>query len=1386
MLDLLRAYSGSPSRPPLLLPRQSATLVIYPVADAVVLLQVPSLLLVRTLVFWEAFPGLAGAKGKVKCIATDRSSQMVLAAMDDKIAAWTPSPTNEDAWKVHSTLFMPQAVTCMDCASGLLVACTQSDMSIFRLNDKSDLPEWALEWSSQVPLVNSLALSPALSYIASTSSSERFVRIHSISVRREVQRIRHPRPVISIRWRASSSKNPEDVVLFTITSDYTLRIFFPVVDSPHALQLHASLDRFSFLPPSPQNPEALQTGSTIFPLDREVMSTFLACASEGSPPTNETDEGRQNRINEIQKEGWDLFARVLSDGSVVIRAIANIDRRPPTLLKPFTILQSPPKLLPSPPTLLLPALSTSIPSIVTWPPISAYRLSPLLFFDAQADGLSLLAQGQRSFPRSDIDILKFVRNPSGSAVGVLRAGGGGEVYALRKNNKLVFIGRWEDTAGEAAVFDKGKSLVIYSQQSHTLVAYHFPNEPMPEYSPTPISATLQFPTALTPPISFFTLSPKEDYTELIVISPAALHLVRFTRKPAPELVLLATSVLEPKSKMPGPEPARIALVLPVDPMAWASSPKTLSLRRRQHDVLVSISEEGELAFWEFSVGLGSIKNSEGERYSAGGGGNEGKGTGVDVTWRCTGKIRTGRRNIAMARCSSAKKTVLVVKKDKGEELTIWDSKESEFSSGLEFTSIYKERVNDLDWTSTDDSQSILAVGFAHRVVLLCQQRMNYFDSEPTWEVLGQIDIAPTTPYSIGDSIWLAGGSLLVGAGHQIFHYGRNPASLSQNGASEDLFETVARENGPLEDYHPQMILQCLLWGKIELVKEIIVRLERGLDEATRNDAENNTSLCLKVAIQCRKSPSPTVHAYKLRLRLSRSENERVFSKALVNRLIERLEEKPLPHLTTNELSHLIVLIQTTLEVHEQRRALDANGLRYLISMRSFYIMNSRITAPSGSSSLSSNLNNTTTLARRERIRYRDIVWAFHSESQEILLTASTTACGGRMMWNDAKSLGVFLWMNSTEAIKAQMEVVARNQYMGGDARDPTSCCLFYFALGKVKLVHGLWKQAAWHKEQAITLKFLSNDFGEARWKTAALKNAFALLSKRRFEYAAAFFLLGGSLKDAVNVCIKQMGDFQLAIALARVGENGDDGPILRDILLKTVIPLAFREGNRWLASWAFWILRRRDLAVQILLTPLSTFVSTLDIPDVPIDGIGDPHYDDPSLALLFSQLKSKSLQTAKGTSQISGQTEFNFVLQISRVFCRMGCHALALDLVKHWSFDRPALSSERFAPPPSPTIEKRTEIISAAARPRPSRPSHLNRRRSLIIDMDIPSLPPSLANTPPLASPALEIAPSREPLAVSTPTVDADSVARKTGLGDLMKSAKRDVQVPEFDMDAFF
>jgi hypothetical protein len=88
------------------------------------------------------------------------------------------------------------------------------------------------------------------------------------------------------------------------------------------------------------------------------------------------------------------------------------------------------------------------------------------------------------------------------------------------------------------------------------------------------------------------------------------------------------------------------------------------------------------------------------------------------------------------------------------------------------------------------------------------------------------------------------------------------------------------------------------------------------------------------------------------------------------------------------------------------------------------------------------------------------------------------------------------------------------------------------------------------------------------------------------EYAAAFFLLADHLKDAISVLSNQLDDIQLAIAVARVYE-GDHGPILQEFLTSKVLPQAVNDGNRWMATWALWMLGKRDKAVRALVVSLS-------------------------------------------------------------------------------------------------------------------------------------------------------------------------------------------------------
>jgi len=79
-----------------------------------------------------------------------------------------------------------------------------------------------------------------------------------------------------------------------------------------------------------------------------------------------------------------------------------------------------------------------------------------------------------------------------------------------------------------------------------------------------------------------------------------------------------------------------------------------------------------------------------------------------------------------------------------------------------------------------------------------------------------------------------------------------------------------------------------------------------------------------------------------------------------------------------------------------------------------------------------------------------------------------------------------------------MEMLARNQYAQTEERNPIDCSLFYLALRKKNLLAGLWRSAGWHPEQSAMVKFLSHDFNDSRWRTAASKNAYALLAKQRY------------------------------------------------------------------------------------------------------------------------------------------------------------------------------------------------------------------------------------------------------------------------------------------------
>jgi len=190
-------------------------------------------------------------------------------------------------------------------------------------------------------------------------------------------------------------------------------------------------------------------------------------------------------------------------------------------------------------------------------------------------------------------------------------------------------------------------------------------------------------------------------------------------------------------------------------------------------------------------------------------------------------------------------------------------------------------------------------------------------------------------------------------------------------------------------------------------------------------------------------------------------------------------------------------------------------------------------------------------------------------------------------WSEYRELGVGWWLRNNANLRKCVEKLAKAAYQSQG--DPLDAAIYYLAMKKKNLVWGLFRQV---QNERMT-QFFSNNFTEERWRKAALKNAYALLGKQRFDHAVAFFLLAGSLKDAVDICLSRMHDIQLAIVITRLYEGDMESvpPGLKKLLQEKVLdynesddPSVLAAGSDpFLRSMSFWLLAQYSDSLNTLL-----------------------------------------------------------------------------------------------------------------------------------------------------------------------------------------------------------
>lgn len=122
------------------------------------------------------------------------------------------------------------------------------------------------------------------------------------------------------------------------------------------------------------------------------------------------------------------------------------------------------------------------------------------------------------------------------------------------------------------------------------------------------------------------------------------------------------------------------------------------------------------------------------------------------------------------------------------------------------------------------------------------------------------------------------------------------------------------------------------------------------------------------------------------------------TESLAAQLNDNLAKISIPQLSSSEQIRLADIVECVATVEKHRRSMDDNAARYLLFLRQHMLRKGQ--APS----------------EQVSITWREIVWAFHSGSQDILVDLVSRQFHGKMLWEHARESGLFMWMTDLTAL----------------------------------------------------------------------------------------------------------------------------------------------------------------------------------------------------------------------------------------------------------------------------------------------------------------------------------------------------------------------------------
>ncbi|KAG0341180.1 regulator of (H+)-ATPase in vacuolar membrane [Podila humilis] len=1091
-------------------------------------------------------------------------SAVVMSEFDGKIAVTTNhhvliyAPSSEPAageqiksWMLSATLECEHLTSLAWRNDGRLLTGSNS-LTLWGYESGS----WSRLWEKrQGAGVDLIQFTPDGKLFASMSKNDRLVKVwyqqQESSTDFGFFYLSHPRAVSNFSWRKektnSASQQSHINVLFTMARDGICRIWSPLILlQPESMSICAIIDPNQWLVSQQQQSSHHQY--PIHALDgMEFAMAVEYAASKNVDRNNDVNSIRIRKLKERVRDTSDLFFQIQGDGSMIIWGIQSV-----TPLESSFFMRN---IIAYHDTTVARCRGSQADVVIVGQShegrVSCFSVNLMELFDSANTlaGLSLRQSwtGQQSRIKAivkdhrqlcftslgdlgDISLwkLKTPRFGHRVAAGLVEVGS----LPIGARNVQLVTPSWE--GGSFMVYD-GQKISLYTADSNAQCSRTLD---LPDYDsnfPLTLLDSFEIPHLVTVEGNTGKTTDVAWRRFILGFSPKNNTVFTWQRDESNR----GAPILFSKESLP---PFETTHAVTVESFA-GTLPK--SLHSTHVNVFATYSQsQANISYWECGHDFHAHRG--------------------EPIWQRAERIPT-RPNLKFFQCGANGKLALVYEHKNGTcDLEIWGSVGGRATGRLEKRFSHLDRIYDVDWMVTADARHNLAVAFRSKVSMYSPQRTEIVTSPPIWMRFLDVNIPSFINHPISAIAWLDMGTLSVGAGGTMLLYSK---WLSEDyttiapgfeyvGAQPTLHHGLSSMHGPLVDYHPNLLIEFMMWGKFEVVRKILFNLYHYMSYVNES---NDTST----------GPLPIP--------------------------LEVILKTDVQGANSNKAHHKDLFMSD-----DDFKGNDENKF----------------------------LNDSTSQEMIEFLTRVPLVGL--SKGAQLQLTA---------------------FIEGFAKIK-QMEVIARNQYMNKEEKDPVACTLFYIALRKKKLLHGLWRTSHGHAEQGKMVTFLANDFELDRWKTAALKNAFALLGKQRFAYAAAFFLLGDKLQDAVNVCVKQLNDFQLAIALCRVYESEERGPVLTQLLKD----IANTTTDPWLLSLLHSNLDQPSKAIQVTL--VGDRNESLALKHEPESS------RDPSLLILYRHLLNHSLVG----SVFDGDEEFSAVVRAAESYEHYGCPLLSLVILKHWGY----------------------------------------------------------------------------------------------------------------------